>query len=461
MKSVSNSNLSHRILLTLNNKPADSVSALARDLETLRPSVSRAVNSLQNAGLVTRQGRTVLLTEAGQGEVQRLTVELPAKVKKTTDLATRVLVQVVQQQKQMESIMNGPGTQAMQLLMNNSGIQAAAAQAAQAIMNSPGIRAAQSLMNNSSIQLSRTVLNQAKMSTQLTATIAAMTQIQIINLNFLQMTRLPFNSFAHLFIENNVFISRMIADLEAIARASIVLNSPSENLRYLTAEATNAYGIHFRKTSDELVGEADQEQALTEDLEMELIIPTTTTSSLVSSTRNIIRIQSIAQQGESPDVELTEIRVYSQQYIAMSSLLEHYLTPLSNRLVSKWHGAWQTLSTESEDRYSQAMHSGRELLMQILAYLAPDELFTEEELARNNGKPPTRRMRIRRILGSDSKTEWAEKIAAALDSMYDVMAAESHSRDDGYRNDDTAAGQLIALGGLLLTFLSRRRNNPT
>src|SRR5947209_8230497 len=104
MKRVSNSNLSHRILLTLNNKPADSVSALARDLETLRPSVSRAVNSLQNTGLVTRQERTVLLTEAGQEEVQRLTVELPAKVKKTADLATRVLVQAVQQQKQMESI---------------------------------------------------------------------------------------------------------------------------------------------------------------------------------------------------------------------------------------------------------------------------------------------------------------------------------------------------------------------
>ena len=57
-------------------------------------------------------------------------------------------------------------------------------------------------------------------------------------------------------------------------------------------------------------------------------------------------------------------------------------------------------------------------------------------------------MRVRRIIGSDSKAEWIDKTAAALDSTYDVLAAESHNRQDGYLCDDTAAGQLIVLGEL-------------
>jgi DNA-binding MarR family transcriptional regulator len=468
LKKASNSNLSHRILITLSSRPASSVTALARDLELLRPSVSRAVNTLQNAGFVTRQGRTLLLTEAGQKEVQRLSVELPAKVKKTADQATRILQQITEQQKQMEAITNSPGTRAIQALTNSAGLQAiqaltnsAGLRAIQALTNSPSLQAAQALMSSPGIQLHRAVLNEVKMPTQLAGIIASIAQIQRINLDILQIGRLPFSSLEHLFIENNVFISRMISDLEVIARVGIGLNSSLEILRHLTIEATKAYDAHFRKVSDILIDKVAQEQVLVENLQMELVIPTTTTSSLVGSTRNLIRAQSIPQLEESSSVELTEVHVYSQQYLAMSSLLEHYLKPLSRRFVSKWHGAWQTLSSESEDRYSQVMHSGRELLMQVLAHLVPDELFTKEEIARNNGRPPTRRMRIRRILDSSSKAEWVDKTAAALDSTYDVLAAESHNRDEEYRDDDTAAGQLIVLGGLLLTLLSRRSNNPT
>ena len=481
MKKASNSNLSQRILFALSRKSASSVTDLARDLGLLRPSVSRAVSSLQNAGLISRQGRTLLLTEAGQEELRRLSAELPAMVKKTADQAVHTLERIAEQQSLMEAIINSPSIQAMRDLAESPFIQASKVESPliQAmrgigdislihtirglgdIPTVPGIGEFVNNPNLLSVGVVLEGLNIGNPISQLGEAIAAISQTQRINLDFLQMQESPFNSIGRLFIENNVFISSMIADLGTIASAGRELNSSLVSLGQQTLEATRAYDTLFRSASETLAGGVTREQTLADYLRTELVIPTTTTSSLVGSTRNIIQARSFPQSEEALPVELAEVHVYSQQYIAMSTRLEHYLNPLSERFVSKWHGAWQTLFSKSEDRHSQAMHSARELLMQVLAHLAPDELFTEEEIARNDGKPPTRRMRIRRILSSDSKAEWVDKTATALNSTYDVLAAESHSRDDEYRGDDTAAGQLIVLGGLLLTLLSRRSNNPT
>src|SRR5947209_4000141 len=102
MKKAPKSGLSHQILLALSRNPAKSIAALARDLNSLRPSVSRAINSLHKEGLITREGRTLYLTQAGQEEVQRLNAELPIKVKKHTDLATRTLDQAIETWKRIE-----------------------------------------------------------------------------------------------------------------------------------------------------------------------------------------------------------------------------------------------------------------------------------------------------------------------------------------------------------------------
>src|SRR5437868_3743994 len=94
LKQISHSELRHRILSSLNLEPASSVTSLAQKLGVLRPSVSRSVGSLENAGLISRQGRTVTLSLAGQEELNRLDAELSVKIKKSTDLVTRLLDQV-------------------------------------------------------------------------------------------------------------------------------------------------------------------------------------------------------------------------------------------------------------------------------------------------------------------------------------------------------------------------------
>ena len=478
MKKATNSNLNRRILLTLSKKSASSVTALARDLGLLRPSVSRSVNALQESGLIARQGHTLLLTEEGQEEVQRLSIELPAMVKKAADQAAHTLARVAEQQSLIEAMTNTSSILAISELTASPLVRAAQAQssfiqAVQVLDNSSIIHAISGLgkipttlgindlVNSSSMQsigVAIQGINIATFASQLGETIAAVVQTQKINLDFLQIHESPFNSFGPLFIENNVFISSMIADLGTIASAGSVLNNQLSSLGQLTLEATKAYDVLFKSASETLARVVTPKPMFADILRNELMIPTTTTSSLVGSTRNIIRAQSSSSE-ESSRLELTQVRVYSQQYTAMSIQIERYLRQLNERFVSKWHGAWQTLSSKSEDRYSQAMHSGSELLIQILAYLAPNEIFSEEEIARNNGKPPTRRMRIRRILDSDSKAEWIDKTAAALDSTYDVLTAESHNRQGGYLCDDTAAGQLIVLGGLLLTLLSKRNDD--
>src|SRR5437763_5411361 len=93
LKQTSHSELRHRILSSLNLEPASSVTSLAQKLGSLRPSVSRAVKSLQDAGLITRTGRTISLSEAGKEEIHRLDAELSKKVKKSTDLATHILLE--------------------------------------------------------------------------------------------------------------------------------------------------------------------------------------------------------------------------------------------------------------------------------------------------------------------------------------------------------------------------------
>ena len=89
--------------------------------------------------------------------------------------------------------------------------------------------------------------------------------------------------------------------------------------------------------------------------------------------------------------------------------------------------------------------------MQLLAYLAPDEVL---------GEKPTRKMRVKYILkGHGSQTvELIDTTAKALDSMYDLLCGEAHRRDDVRLKDETIAGYLTTLGGLLITLLSQHDN---
>ena len=111
----------------------------------------------------------------------------------------------------------------------------------------------------------------------------------------------------------------------------------------------------------------------------------------------------------------------------MTSTLEGYLKPLGERYLDKWEGSWHTLYSGNKDRHSQATHSGRELLMQVLEHLAPNEVFTKEDCIKCNVDKPSRKMRIRYILHTDNKhlINLIENVADTLDEMYHVLNRRS------------------------------------
>jgi DNA-binding MarR family transcriptional regulator len=481
MTKASHSNLRHLILSALDQKPAVSITTLAQDLGVLRPSVSRAVNLLQSQGLIKREKRILSLTETGQEEFDRLNTELAKKMKKDSDLYTRILVQA---QETADRMLKG-----VDIKMINSVIaQAEQLQSAARIATSlptfntliPTIQPALNQMNalsqavrtvqtNGILQAMRAVesngilqaVNEASGIFQtmkgLTGSLNALAQIQSINLNWIQTQQNQTSrGLRHLLFENNAFLSSMMIDFDAITQAKTI----SERMRGLiiqTFGVANAYSDYYKDIATKFNQIPDAE-----NLEWTLVIPTTATASLVSSTRGIIESHSFSQSEEKSVLsEPTRVRIYSEQYIDISAKLEGYLSPLVNkRFVRKWHGAWQTLlSQQSDDRYSQVAHSGRELLMQLLEYLAPENQFTKEELDKHHVNKPTRRMQVRYILGnSKTPVDWVERMAAAVDSMYDILAAESHKRDDSFQDDDIAASLLLSLGGLLL-FILKKFNN--
>jgi DNA-binding MarR family transcriptional regulator len=460
MKQISHSELRHRILAALNLEPASSVTSLAQKLDVLRPSVSRAVKALQDSGLITRTGRTISLNEAGQEELCILDVELSKKVKKSTDLASRILLQQATETKRLIDPLFKSGILESLKYSSLSKIGADLA-------NSPLLQFSKALAYNPLSQLGETVSTRtleqfAKVigrdaTLQAVEAIKATAYVQTINLGLLQSWHQEFrNPFNHLVLENNILISRMMVDLEVISGIKTEVNNALIGLINQTASTTKVYNTYFA----DIVSGFNRIPTF-ESLELSLAIPTTAAASLVGSTRRIVESETISPQEEEPaNFYTASTYIYSERYVVLTPKLEAYLKPLGQRFIDKWEGAWQTLYSGNKDSQSQATHSGRELLMQVLAYLAPDNVFTKEDCRRYGVDKPSRKMRIKYILDNNHKStvELIDSMADTLDRMYDVLVGEAHRRDDNNHLEDTIVGQLAALGASLIMLLSLRSN---
>ncbi|MBA2289845.1 MAG: ArsR family transcriptional regulator, partial [Chloroflexia bacterium] len=81
------STLQTEILAALATGPANSISALAKSLEKSRPSVSRSIKKLAEAGLTEKQGPTWQLTSMGQKEAELATRALHTSTKEVVEIA--------------------------------------------------------------------------------------------------------------------------------------------------------------------------------------------------------------------------------------------------------------------------------------------------------------------------------------------------------------------------------------
>jgi DNA-binding MarR family transcriptional regulator len=489
LKKLSHSELRHRILAALRPETASSVTSLAQKLGILRPSVSRSVSSLEEAGLIIRQERTISLSEAGQEELRRLDLELSAKVKKSTDLASLIMKQSAETREDFsdsslsqlsetftnmpllqfgQEFANSPLLKFSEILANGLGSRIAEAatnslglQIVEAAANGLGSRIAEAATNSLGSRIVEAATNGlGSQVMQALEVINATAGIQTVNLGLLQNWKQEvFSPVNHLILENNMLLSNMMVDLEAITKIETTINKSLGNLISQTAWTTKIYDTYFLEVINSF-----KRIPTFDSLQLSLAIPTTGAAFLVGSTRRIVESETLAlPEQESTNLYGTRTYASSERYVVLTPKLEDYLKPLGQHFIDKWEGAWQTLYSSGKDRHSQATHSGRELLMQVLAHLAPDSIFSKEECAKYGVNKPTRKMRIKHILGYEHKSsvDLIDSMANTLDRMYDVLVVEAHRRDGNNYQDDTIVGQLAALGSLLIMLLSMRSNIPS
>ena len=183
-------------------------------------------------------------------------------------------------------------------------------------------------------------------------------------------------------------------------------------------------------------------------------MPTVSTGSLVTAVRDILDIE----PGRSDSYTSSSGEPQRAEYSSAPEVAE-LLKVLGDRFSRMWDGAWAALTSGNPDGIRQAAHSARELLIQVLSVLAPDDSFSDEDCRLHGVKKPTRRMRVKRILGngSDSDVEWVEKTGAALDATYEWFCAAAHSRTDATSHMSFEVRHLLtSLGGLLGFVLIRR-----
>ncbi len=474
--------LREHILLYLERQPADSVTRLAIELGVHRSSVSRTVNTLIVDGLVVREERRLLLTEAGQREAHLITTSVAVKAAKNVEKMERL----VRRQNEVLRLAADPPLDAMRRQMEILENMVSGISPSQALLRDLSLISLDlpnwPLLNEFSVpietilgtydpsQFIRLVsenlggISYTPLGFDLSTTaviqsaFTGIAGIQRLNASLLEAAALampPTSRFSDLLADSNAALSRMMADLGAIA--AVQTSSLLESLSRDVAETTRAYQAHIYDVTHSLMLQAEQDAIPLGRLSSDLYVPTLTTACLISSTRKII--EENRSTLEDVAVAHVELRRWEQE----AATLDLYLDRLPARFRRQWHGAWRTLSSDSPDRVRQAAHSGREFLNQVLDYLAPDASFTIAEIEReghakaNENKHPTRRMRIKYIVSGrgGSAVSFADCMAKALCETYDILSREAHSHsDEPSCTEEAMSGMLMSLGGLVRFLLS-------
>jgi hypothetical protein len=258
---------------------------------------------------------------------------------------------------------------------------------------------------------------------------------------------------------NNSLVSTMTSDLWAMSAARIApdLHGLSKNTA-LMARAYDEYSLAHIATLTDQMKHAGLDTLLSSPtfLRDDMMLPTFSTSLAVRSSRRVVEYH----DGGPESTETTTIETWQETAYEFEAKLSY-----SPQLQKRWQGAWDTLHSNSRDRIPQTAHSARELVNQGLAEMAPDEVFTAEDISKfgANGKV-TRRMRVRYALGGhgSKQIEWVENTAKTLDSLYDVFSGQAHNRGD---QDEFTSAQmesiLLATAGLMGFVLSKHQRRSS
>jgi DNA-binding MarR family transcriptional regulator len=255
------------------------------------------------------------------------------------------------------------------------------------------------------------------------------------------------------FGEVNLGLSDIINDLGTLTMQGQTIKSSVAALMPNVAEIARTYKGFLA----DVVGGLDK-SLIDHRVDVGIVVPTRTTSAYVGSVKATI----VVDEADVEEVALPEAsRVPWRDRAAQ---LDDVFRALGPNHIAMWHGSWAVLDSHSPDRIRQAAHSGRELLMQVLAELAPDSVFGVAEIEKYGHQGTvTRKMRVKKILigASESAVSWVDAVAKALEETYRRLVAASHDRGTYPRaTEQQIAGLLYALGGLL-SFVDAYRHKNT
>jgi len=269
-----------------------------------------------------------------------------------------------------------------------------------------------------------------------------------IQADYMRTMRSTMGSTASQFASLNFGIGKIIADLSSMSELGQISIAPLEGMMPRIEAIAGSYKVYARQALKHF---EEAPLILAKAAVWDVAIPTWTTANFISTVR-----QAAIKQGRVTEKNEALPRIgLGEQEAQIRSLL----FSVHPKFVDMWDGAWIVLKSHSPDSVRQSAHSARELLMQLLAHLAPDRAFTPEEIGKNGHEGrPTRKMRVRKILGSKSATEWVEATALAADAMYAYLASVSHDRSDALGGKDRElVGVLVTLGGLVLFVISSKK----
>ncbi|MEW5869077.1 MAG: hypothetical protein AB1894_07375 [Chloroflexota bacterium] len=233
--------------------------------------------------------------------------------------------------------------------------------------------------------------------------------------------------------QSGVSMSRMISAIAAL-KTSQPLDDIYRQLAPHVNEVTRTY-LNYHSVA---ISRLESEKRLLETV----TVPSYVTADYIDAVATVV----------VPATDVDEPKLFH------SDVNDHLIPALENvgpQFSKMWIGAWEAANSDNPDRLRQAAHSGRELLMQILAYHAPDNVFTQEEIEKDGKGQITHRMRLEKILANNpSKSKWAGSVADAVIVSLNELQGISHYRSaEPPANQLFLIGMLITLGGLLIVCL--------
>jgi DNA-binding MarR family transcriptional regulator len=466
-KTPGQASLQRRIIIALDERPAESVSELARRLAAARPSVSRSLKTLAQRGHVARRGRVWSLTAQGKLEMQAIATGVPRAMQLALQRETAWQRTVGQDLARAARTVLGPYDAMSQTQKLFTGIE----EIARSVAESPaahlaeemsqlsrGAASAAVLMNRPTSVLEgvdlagsglmRTALDGFKASDLAKFALPSIADLTLAPAftSILQTQRLQTDALLQgaasgawwneLVADSLMPTSRIIADISAMPALMEMQRSVGQLLAGpLLAGVNDVVASHAAHAAIVL---GDLTPRLTPESSAfirDFSLPSRGTATFVSGARDL----------------LTPRRENSTSRPAMRGLpqLEGLIAAVDQEAAEEWRAAWHTLEGQGPGWSRGAAHHGRESLRLVLASLAPNT-----EVPRDSDGRITQRARVSYVLsgGRETLRNWAIAQAQAVRTTYDALAAEAHSP----RLDPLGLAAILEASGslmqLLLTF---------